>query len=149
MRSVGVSTVAHHLMQIKKTSVIYRARGRAPADVLAGSSVDDEHEDKQGDEEYGCVGVRGKERRLEATVHGVGDHTPRDKEGGEVEVDAGERVHGGGTSKEEHGCHDDVGQESEHQEHLVGRVAPASLDDLLPRQTDRYRRGGARIDRTR
>ena len=55
------------------------------------------------------MGVRGEEGRLQPAVHSVGDHTPRDEERGYVEVHPRESVHGGSTTKEEHGGNDDVG----------------------------------------
>ena len=81
-----------------------------PAHEFAVSSVDEEHKDEQRDKEHRGVGVRGQEGRLESTVHGVGDHTPRDEERGQVEVHPREGVHGGSTTEEKHGGNDDVGQ---------------------------------------
>lgn len=54
----------------------------------------------------------------------------------------GQGSHHGGTTQDEHSRDDDVGGEAEAQEHLVGGLAPASLDDLH----DSVRSGGLALD---
>lgn len=77
------------------------------------------------------MGVRRHEGGLESTGRSVGNHAPRDEERGQVKVHAGQRVHGGGAAEQKHGGHNDIGQQGEHEEHLVRGVSPASLDDFL------------------
>lgn len=82
-----------------KNSTSPKARRHTPAHILVVASVDDKNEDKECNKQDGCVSVRRQEGSFEAAVHGIGDDTPRDEEGGQVKVEAGESVHGGGPSE--------------------------------------------------
>ena len=70
------------------------------------------------------------ESSLESACHRVEHDTPRDEEGGEVDVHAGEGVHGGGSAEQEHRGDDDRGEEGEYEEGDVGRLSPPDLDQL-------------------
>ena len=70
-----------------------------------------------------------EEGRLEAAVHGVGDHRDGDEERGEDRVHARQRVDGGAAAEDEHGRDDEVRGEAEEEERAV-RLGPARLDDL-------------------
>ena len=47
-----------------------------------------------------------------------------------IDAHAGECVHDGGAAEDEHGGHDDVGEDAEEEEHQVRNVAPARMHDF-------------------
>ena len=87
------------------------------------------HDDQHGVDDGGMEIIRQKSR-LEASRGGVQDDTPGDQEGGKAVVHTGEGFDSRGTSKQEHGCHNDVGAEAKEEESKVGSPAPPSVHNL-------------------
>ena len=72
--------------------------------------------DRQHDEDDRRVDVGRHEGGLQAARRGVQDHAPRDQERRQVDVHAREGVHRRRTAQQQHGGHDDVGQEGKEDE---------------------------------
>ena len=103
--------------------------GRRSKDTII-RGIDGEREDNDSDEDVERVGAMGNEGTLEATKSAVHDDTDGDEDASSIGVHASESVHDGSTTKQKHSSHNDVGQNCEHKEDLVGSVTPASADDL-------------------
>eukprot|EP00959_Pyramimonas_sp_CCMP1952_P421745 8835236-Pyramimonas_sp.AAC.1 len=88
----------------------------APEVVAAG--VHGKHHDAEHGVDERGLEVGGKEGRLQATGHGVKDHTHGNQEGGNLDAHAGERVDSSSATKHEHRGHDNVGEEAEVERHL-------------------------------
>ena len=115
-------------------AVVHRVRRRQlehVPDLVRGelAHVDRVDHHEEHDEDDGRVDVAREEGRLEAAVHGVGDHRDGDEERGEDRVHARQRVDGGAAAEDEHGRDDEVRGEAEEEERAV-RLGPARLDDL-------------------
>mmetsp|Transcript_20505 Transcript_20505/g.43423 ORF Transcript_20505/g.43423 Transcript_20505/m.43423 type:complete len:475 (-) Transcript_20505:217-1641(-) len=101
-------------------------------DLVRGVDLDvdnGDHGDEDSEDDHG-VKVGCHEGGLETSGGSVKDNSPRNQKTGQFVIHTGESLDGCGSSKQKHGRDDDVGQEREDQESDVGRLAPASADDL-------------------
>lgn len=101
-------------------------------DLVRGVNLDvdnEDHEDQNGEDNDG-VDVTGQESSLETSRGGVQNDTPRDQESGKSVIHSGQSLNSGSTSKQKHGCNNQVGGEAEEKEGQVGGLSPSGLDNF-------------------
>ena len=67
---------------------------------------------------------------LQSSVECVDNDSKGDEEGGSIDVHSGEGTDHSRSSEEKHGCHNDVCEEAEEEEHQVGRDSPSEEADM-------------------
>mmetsp|Transcript_13033 Transcript_13033/g.28231 ORF Transcript_13033/g.28231 Transcript_13033/m.28231 type:complete len:251 (-) Transcript_13033:494-1246(-) len=92
--------------------------------------VDNKDHGNENGEDNDGVEVTGNEGSLKTAGTGVEDDTPGDQEGSKTVIDSSEGLDGGGTTKQKHGRHNNVGAECEEKEGEMGCLTPTGTDNL-------------------
>jgi hypothetical protein len=116
-------------------ALLVRVRGRRVkeiVDLVARVELDineENHGDQNGKNDDG-VNVTGQESSLETSRSGVENNSPGNQERSQAVVHTSKGFDGGGTTKQEHGGHKNVGAEAEEKESQMRFSSPTSIDNL-------------------